>query len=48
MYNGTEFGTQTVKHGECAQMPTLVPSQTGKWDFDFATPIKEDTIIEWK
>lgn len=48
MYNGTEFGTQTVKHGECAQMPTLVPSQTGKWDFDFDTPINQDTTIEWK
>ncbi len=48
MYNGTEFGTQTVKHGDCAQIPKLVPSQTGKWEFDFATPINQDTTIEWK
>lgn len=48
MYNENVFGTQTVKRGECAQIPSLMPAKTGEWDFDFTTPIKEDTIIKWK
>ncbi len=47
-YNGTEFGTQTVKKGECAQVPTLMPAPSGEWDFDFSTPILQDTEIKWK
>lgn len=48
MYNGMEFGKQTVKHGECAQVPTLMPAQTGDWDYDFTVPIEKDTVINWK
>ena len=48
MYNGKEFGTQTVEKGECATAPTLMPAQTGSWDFDFSTPITADTEINWK
>ena len=48
MYNGNVFGTQVIKEGECAYVPTLMPAQTGSWDFDFSTPIMEDTEINWK
>lgn len=48
MYQGTVFGTQTVKKGECASEPTLLPAQSGAWDFDFTKPITEDTEIQWK
>jgi hypothetical protein len=48
MYNGIEFGTQTVAKGEQAQVPALSPAPTGSWDFIFTTPITRDTIIEWK
>ena len=47
MYNGIEFGTQTVAKGEKAQVPALSPAPTGSWDFIFSTPITRDTIIEW-
>ena len=47
-YNGTVFGTQEVERGQCAQVPTLMPAPNGSWDFDFTTPITEDTHIEWK
>lgn len=48
MYEGELFGTQKVKDGECAMLPTLAPVKTGDWDFDFTKPITEDTVIEWK
>ncbi len=48
VYRGTVFGTQTVDYGECAEVPSLMPSDTGSWDFDFGTPITEDIDIEWK
>ena len=48
VYNGNVFGTQTVKKGECAQIPALMPAPSGSWDFDFDTPINEDTEIVWK
>ena len=48
IYNGNVFGTQTVKKGECAQMPSLMPAPSGSWDFDFNTPITEDVEIIWK
>lgn len=48
LYNGTVFGTQTVLNGAYAQVPTLSPASSGKWDFDFSTPITEDTEIHWK
>lgn len=46
--NGNVFGTQVVEKGECAQVPSLMPAPSGGWDFDFATPINEDTEIKWK
>ena len=48
MYNGSEFGSQEVKRGDKVSVPTLQPAETGKWDFDFSTPIKKNTTIEWK
>ena len=47
-YNGEVFGTQTVEKGERAVVPTLKPAESGSWKFDFNTPIKKDTEIEWK
>ena len=46
-YNGSVFGTQTVEAGKCATVPSLAPAQTGGWDFNFSTPITEDTEIIW-
>ena len=48
MYDGELFGTQKVRDGECAMLPTLAPVKNGDWDFDFTKPITEDTVIEWK
>ena len=48
MHNGSVFGTQTVEDGACAQVPSLSPAASGSWDFDFSTPITEDTEINWK
>lgn len=48
MYNGSVFGTQTVKKGELASEPRLMPSPSGSWDFDFNTKINSDTTIEWR
>lgn len=48
MYNGTVFGTQTVKAGACAQEPSLMPEAGGSWDYDFSKPVVEDITIEWK
>ncbi len=47
-YNGKTFGTQTINKGEKAKKPSLAPSASGKWDFDFSKPIDKDTVIEWK
>lgn len=47
-YNKIVFGTQEVKKGELAQVPSLSPSPTGSWDFDFTKPITRDVTIEWK
>lgn len=47
-YNGTTFATQQVAEGECATVPLLAPAMSGDWEFDFATPIVEDTTIIWK
>ena len=46
-YNGTEFGTQTVKKGETAVVPALGPAPSGSWNFTFTEPIERDTTIEW-
>lgn len=48
MYNGSEFGHTSVQYGKTVDEPSLVPSQTGGWDFDFSTQIKEDIVINWK
>lgn len=48
MYQGRVFATQTVKSGETATAPVLVPDQSGAWDFDFGTKIKANTTISWK
>ncbi|MBE5924639.1 MAG: hypothetical protein E7271_09270 [Lachnospiraceae bacterium] len=47
-HNGTVFGTQTVEKGSCAQMPSLQPSESGSWDYDFSQPVYGDLTIEWK
>ena len=47
MYNGSLFGTQEVMDGELAVEPTLMPAPSGYWDFDFSTPITEDTEIKF-
>ena len=48
MYNGNVFGTQNIKKGGKATVPSLAPSSGGSWKFDFETPIEKDTVIEWK
>lgn len=48
MYNGSEFGTQTVEKGAQATVPSLSPAATGGWDFKFDTAIERDTTVEWK
>lgn len=48
MYQNSVFGTQEVKKGAYAAEPSLMPAQSGVWDFDFSTPINKDTRIEWK
>ena len=48
MYNGNEFGRQTVNKGDTASVPKLKPASGGNWDFDFGEPIERDTVIEWK
>ncbi|MGN0427625.1 MAG: FecR domain-containing protein [Agathobacter sp.] len=47
MYNGTVFGTQTVQDGQLAVAPKLAPAATGKWNFDFSTPIHGNVTITW-
>lgn len=46
-HNGEVFTVQKVMGGECASVPILLPTMTGKWDFDFTNPIEQDTIIDW-
>ncbi len=48
MYQGKVFATQTVKQGEKASAPVLLPAQDGAWDFDFGTEIKANTTVSWK
>ncbi|MBR0040676.1 MAG: FecR domain-containing protein [Oscillospiraceae bacterium] len=45
--NGHVFATQSVLWNHCAQVPTLKPAMFGRWNFDFETPITEDTRINW-
>lgn len=48
--NGETFTTQTVEYGEVASVPTQAPALEGYtftgWNFDFKTPIYDDTEIE--
>lgn len=46
-YSGNTFATQTVTENGTAQVPELCPTSSGSWDFDFATPITQDTTIPW-
>lgn len=48
MYQGKVFATQSVKSGETAVTPVLVPDAGGAWDFDFGTKIKANTTVTWK
>lgn len=48
MYQGKVFATQSVKSGETAATPVLVPDAGGAWDFDFGTKIKANTTVSWK
>lgn len=48
MYNEVVFGTQTVKAGECATEPSLMPEASGSWDYDFTKPVESDLTIVWK
>ena len=47
MYKGTVFGTQTVQGGQLAVAPKLAPAISGKWNFDFSTPIHGNVTITW-
>lgn len=47
MYDTTVFGTQTVTQGSLATEPLLLPESEGEWDFDFSTPITQNTTINW-
>lgn len=47
MYKGAEFGTQTVKAGECPTKPVLKPAQGGGWDYDFTEPVYGDITVNW-
>ena len=45
----TVFATQTVKAGQKVEEPKLIPTASGKWNFDFKNSIiTEDTEIKWE
>lgn len=45
----TVFATQSVKAGQKVKEPKLMPTASGKWNFDFdKTIITEDTEIKWE
>ena len=46
-YNGATFATQTVQRNAAAEAPKLQPTASGSWNFDFTTPITQDTVIVW-
>ena len=46
-YNGVTFATQTVQRNAAAEVPRLQPTASGSWNFDFTTPITQDTVIVW-
>ena len=41
------FATQRVAYGATAKQPALMPTAKGAWNFDFTTPITEDTTVYW-
>lgn len=41
------FGMQEVEAGSIVKEPTLMPSQTGYWNFDFTKSIYNDVEIYW-
>ena len=48
MYNGSVFGTQSVQKGSKASEPSLSPSDSGDWDYDFSKTVEKDITVEWK
>ena len=46
-YEGRVFAIQFVEKEGTACEPLLRPDSTGAWDFDFNTPITENTKINW-
>lgn len=46
-YGGATFATQTVQKNAVAEVPKLQPTVSGSWNFDFTTPITQDTVIVW-
>lgn len=47
-YGEEEFASQQVERGSRAARPRLQPARTGSWDWDFDTPVTEDTEIFWQ
>lgn len=46
-YNGGVFGTQQVKSGTTAAVPTLNPTLNGRWNYDFAQKVSKNISIDW-
>lgn len=45
--SGDVFCTQTVEDGKTASKPTLQPSASGSWNYDFTKAVTENIIIKW-
>ena len=45
--SGDVFCTQSVKEGKTASKPTLQPSASGSWNYDFTKAVTENIIIKW-
>ena len=45
--SGDVFCTQTVEEGKTASKPTLQPSASGSWNYDFTKAVTENIIIKW-
>jgi len=45
--SGDVFCTQSVKEGKTASKPTLQPSASGSWNYDFTKAVTENIIITW-
>ena len=44
---GTLFYTVTVESGSMVSEPSLCPTASGHWDYDFGTAVTENTTIRW-